>query len=99
VHIGDLVDGETLRRRVLALLAAEKVVRERRGKTYDLRPLIRDLGVLDTEDGPRLTTRLSQLPGETGRPDELLLALELDPLDVRVHRSSIMLEEDIDPEG
>lgn len=99
VHIGDLVDRETLRRRVQALLSAETVVRERRGKAYDLRPLIRDLSVLDTEDGPRLTARLSQLPGETGRPDELLLALELDPLDVRVHRSSIMLEEDIDTEG
>ena len=94
VDVAGLVDGETLRRRVQALLDADEVVRERRGKTYDLRPLVLGLAVHDSYEGPRLAMRLSQLPGKTGRPDELLLALDLDPLDVRVHRTGIVLQED-----
>lgn len=93
VDAGELVDTETLAARVQALLAADELLRERRGKTYDLRPLVLGLDVRDSDDGPRLTMRLSQLPGKTGRPDELLLALELDPLDVRVQRSEIVLQE------
>ncbi len=98
VDVGDLIDPPQLRRSVAQLMAADSVVRERRGKEYDLRPLILDLSV---EDGPQsashLTMRLSQLPGKTGRPDELLLALDLDPLDVRVRRTALILQEEVEP--
>ena len=89
--LGDLLDAETLQRRVTQLLAADEMIRERRGKKYDLRPLVLDLTVQDAENGaPLLTMRLSLQPGQTGRPDELLSALGVDPLDVRVHRSAIV---------
>lgn len=92
---GDLLDAETLRRRVAGLLAKETLPRQRRDKEYDLRPLILEL-VLREEGGdrPLLVMRLAQRPGATGRPDELLSALGLDPLDVRVHRAQIILQEE-----
>lgn len=98
VDVGVLIDPPQLRRRVSNLLAADSLIRERRGKEYDLRPLVLALSV---DDGPQsashLTMRLSQLPGKTGRPDELLLALDLDPLDVRVRRTALILQEEEDP--
>jgi len=95
VDASDVIDDAGLQRRVQSLLSQEKVLRERRGKEYDLRPLIRGLHIEQSDDGPPLLTmRLVQLPGNTGRPDELLLALDLDPLDVRVHRVAIILQEE-----
>lgn len=100
VDASDLVDGAELSRRVDHLLAQESILRERRGKEYDLRPLIVDLAVryMPTAEGEPeqeiLVMRLAQLPGATGRPDELLDALQLEPLDVRVHRARIVLQEE-----
>lgn len=92
---GDCPDETALRKRVDDLLAAETLVRERRGKEYDLRPLILALHVDPAQNGDlSLTMRLSLLPGKTGRPDEVLDALGLDPLEVRVHRTEIVLDEE-----
>lgn len=81
--------------RVRALLAAERIERRRRKKTYDLRPLVERLERLpDDEAGrPRLSMRLTALPGATGRPDEVLAALGLPPETARIHRTRIWLEE------
>jgi radical SAM-linked protein len=87
---------------VAQLLAATNIVRERRGKTYDLRPLVHDLALTalaeipsgDAEKGDDclvLSMRLSMLPGKTGRPDEVLDALGLDALDARIHRQRLIL--------
>lgn len=99
----DPVDFTELESRVAALLAAETVPRERRSKKkvrrYDLRPLIYDLQLHQLEDGrPQLKMHLSLEQAATGRPDEVLKALELDPLDVRIHRSRIVLADQTDPE-
>ena len=70
------------------------MTRERRGKEYDLRPLVLELGLEEDEDGRLLLAmRLLLQPGKTGRPDEVLDALGLDPLSVRVHRTRIVLED------
>ncbi len=88
----DPVDPVSLRDRVASFLATPVIERERRGKTYDLRPLVHELRV---EGGPAepvsLWLRLSLQPGQTGRPDEVLLELGLEPLDVRVHRLALAL--------
>lgn len=92
--VDDFIDRAKLRQRVEELLAAESVMRERRGKEYDLRPLILELELDEDEEGALLLAmRLLLQPGKTGRPDEVLDALGLDPLSVRVHRTNIVLED------
>ena len=93
VTLLDPVDGEALKDKVNRLLAAEQLPRERRGKNYDLRPLILDLKILDRIDDPiQLLMRLSLLPGKTGRPDEILAAIDLDPLAAKIHRTELVLK-------
>lgn len=74
--------------RVHRLLEAEHLPRERRGKPYDLRPLIEALEILPPDDAgrPRLQMRLSAREGATGRPDEVLAALDIPLGAARIHR-------------
>lgn len=95
----DPIDPDLLRERVADLLAQEEHVRVRlRGKKkkqYDLRPLIFDLQVQESEPaGVQLLMRLSLAPAATGRPDEVLDTLGIDPLAARVHRLTLVLDED-----
>jgi|Deesub1362A_J573_1020465.scaffolds.fasta_scaffold08612_2 radical SAM-linked protein len=70
------------------VLAARELPRERRGKRYDLRPLIQELR-LEKGDGLALVMRLAAREGATGRPDEVLAALGLDPAEARVVRTKL----------
>ncbi|NPA31075.1 MAG: DUF2344 domain-containing protein [Chloroflexi bacterium] len=91
-----------LAQRVAALLAREHIPRERRGKAYDLRPLVEALEVRPPaadEPGPRLHMVLTARPGATGRPDEVLAALGLDPAEARVERLRLFLEEETQNAG
>jgi len=83
---------DELERRTAALLGAETLIRERRGKNYDLRPLVEDLAVVPGEP-LRLSARLLVRDGATGRPDELLAALGLDPFGARIVRVRLILAE------
>lgn len=71
VQPGDLPG---LAERAAALMEAEKLPRARRGKAYDLRPLLEDLAVRD--DG-WVVMQLTVGARGTGRPDEVLRALGL----------------------
>lgn len=75
--------------RVSELLEQSTLMRERRKKAYDLRPLIKTLAV--GEEGGQIEMHLNAMPGATGRPDEVLLALGIDPHTVHVHRTAIIL--------
>jgi radical SAM-linked protein len=88
-------DMRALQQRVAAALAAQTLPRERRGKEYDLRPLIHDLALAPMDGGWQLALRLALEPGATGRPDEVLAALGLAPLDLRVHRTAIVLRDGV----
>ncbi len=80
---------EDLQARVKALLEQPAIWRERRGKHYDLRPLIERLEVLPEEPPAlELEVKLSQEEG-TGRPDEVLDALGLDVYSVHITRTAI----------
>lgn len=72
-----------LPRRVRQLLGAQSCPRERRGRAYDLRPLIQDLSL---EGSDELVMVLRAGDRGTGRPDEVLLALGLDPHAAAIHR-------------
>jgi radical SAM-linked protein len=72
------------------LMESQTLIRERRKKQYDLRPLIKTLAA--SPDGGQIEMSLSALPGATGRPDEVLLALGINPHEVNVTRTAILLE-------
>jgi radical SAM-linked protein len=61
------------------LLAASSVSRERRGRAYDLRPLIEDIRLAEPAASGvlRLQMRLKAQEGATGRPEEVLDALRI----------------------
>ncbi len=71
-------DRQELEARLAEFLAAETIVRQRRGKTYDLRPLVESLSVEEaTPGGFVLHMRLCQGQSGTARHDEVLDALGL----------------------
>ena len=74
--------------RVGEVLAQTEIVRERRGKNYDLRPLILRL---EARGEDTVWAELSQGEQGTGRPDELLAALQFDPNLARMQRTALNL--------
>ncbi|MEA3344639.1 MAG: TIGR03936 family radical SAM-associated protein [Chloroflexota bacterium] len=86
-----LTSPSDLPQRVQELLSKESCPRERRGKQYDLRPLIRSLSV---EGDLKLRMVLQAGDRGTGRPDEVLLALGLDPSEAAIHRRRLYLASD-----
>ena len=88
------VDRGELAERVAGLLAAPELQRERRGKNYDLRPVVEDLAVLpdpDAEGHVCLFMRLAARESATGRAEEVLIALGYDPFDARIERVKLIL--------
>jgi radical SAM-linked protein len=87
-------DAVDLQSRIDRVLESPKLERTRRGKVYDLRPLILELELLDIPNSPeQIRMQLSLLPGKTGRPDEVLAEMGFDPLESRIHRSELVLVE------
>ena len=82
---------ETILDSINNLLATGSIPRVRRGKQYDLRPLVEELS-LDIKDNDTVTilVRLSARQGATGRPEEVLDQLGLDPLDARYTRTETL---------
>lgn len=74
-----------------ALREADSLPRQRRGKAYDLRPLIEALDRLPdgSDNHPRLYARLTAQEGATGRPEELLGVLGIPVENARVHRTRL----------
>jgi radical SAM-linked protein len=92
VRFFDPQDPSTLKNKVEALLSEEKIVRRRRKKVYDLRPLILDLQVTDVADGePGLWMRLKAEEGATGRPDEVLDEMGFENTEYLVCRTKLIL--------
>ncbi len=80
--------GSGLAQRVADLLGRDRLPRERRGKSYDLRPLIQALEWRP----PRLRMVLAAGPAATGRPEEVLAELGIDLLTVRIERTRLIFE-------
>ncbi|HEY71344.1 MAG TPA: DUF2344 domain-containing protein [Anaerolineae bacterium] len=82
-----------LETRIQELLQHDELPRQRRSKSYDLRPLIESLELRAASgSGLKLIMRLAARAGATGRPEEVLLSLDLDPLAAHIHRKSLHLE-------
>lgn len=82
--IGDLAD------RVQTFLGATEVMRDRRGKIYNLRPLVQAISIEPESDRITIRSRLQSTESGTGRPDELANALGLDPNVVKIHRTKLI---------
>ncbi len=93
VLLSEVPDGFDLPASVEKLLRAQSLPRTRREKAYDLRPLIDRLEVVSSTP-PELWMRLSAREGATGRADEVLLALGLDPTAARIERTRLVFKED-----
>jgi radical SAM-linked protein len=79
---------------ISSLLAAGSLPRERRGKTYDLRPLVESLELLpgDGAGTSRLHMRLAAREGATGRPEEVLDVLGIPLETTRIERTRLVLK-------
>lgn len=88
------VDFLELKNRISNLLGSPSVMRERRGKLYDLRALIVAMRIIEpVDDKLKLFLTLTVREGATGRPEEVLLALGLDPFAASVERLHLHLKE------
>ena len=78
--------------KLAALMDASSLPRERRGKQYDLRPLIESISPLPGGAGPgvRVFLRLAARAGATGRPEEVLAALGISAEETRVERTRLI---------
>lgn len=90
----DAFPHEELETRIDTVINSTTLPRERRGKVYDLRPLVEAITLANCPDGdlPHLLFRLSARDGATGRPDELLLAMGLNPFAARIERISVLFD-------
>lgn len=94
VHLTEPIEGSELKRRVEELMNAESLIRERRNKTYDLRPLVEMLSIITQADGTAwLKMTLAAREGATGRPEEVLHALGIEPETARVERTRLIFQE------
>jgi radical SAM-linked protein len=90
----DTQDSEELERKIQTVLDQKEIIRRRRKKTYDLRPLILKLEVTELPDeGPGLIMHLLAEPGTTGRPDEVLDELGYPNTAYLVTRTKLILRE------
>ena len=86
---------DTITEKVKSILSSESLQRERRGKIYNLRPLIHSLEIkIDTS--PTIVAHLSAMPGATGRPEEVLAVMGIDPVNVEVTRTALFFEKSDD---
>lgn len=89
VHLTEPIDGSELKRKVASVMEATSLPRERRGKTYDLRPLIENL---DAPGSDKIVMRLTAREGATGRPEEVLDVLGIPFEETRIERTLLIFQ-------
>lgn len=94
VQFFDPQEPDQLHKKIWRLLAEDEIIRTRRKRTYDLKPLILDLEVVSHNGGETvLWMRLRAEPGATGRPDEVLDALGFNNNEYLVKRTQLILSD------
>lgn len=89
VTLSESIDSVELKRRIESVLTSESIMRERRGKTYDLRPLIE---MLNLETDGRIFMKLAAREGATGRPEEVLDILGIAFESTRIERTQLIFK-------
>ena len=91
VLFAEPAERSALTQRVAQMMDTPSLPRERRGKSYDLRPLIEQVSVITDPKGVvRLRMRLAAREGATGRPEEVLDHLGIPADTVRVERTRLI---------
>jgi radical SAM-linked protein len=91
VHFEEPPPIDEMQSAIETLMQASSLPRERRGKSYDLRPLIKKLQVKQSADEIWLEMTLSTSEGASGRPGEVLQAMGIDPTYARIQRTKLIL--------
>ena len=90
IHLLEEMPSEILHQKVTEMLTADEILRERRGKQYNLRPLILNLQISQDEVGKEmLVAELCMESGKTGRADELVEALGISQENVLIERIAL----------
>jgi radical SAM-linked protein len=87
VTLTESADGSALKRKLDSVMESTSLPRERRGKTYDLRPLIEALDLLADD---KIFMRLAAREGATGRPEEVLDTLGIAFEETRIERTRLI---------
>jgi radical SAM-linked protein len=94
VTLTEPVDGSELKWKVDSVLESESIIRERRGKKYDLRPLVDVLSLTPapspTGSWEKIFMRLAAREGATGRPEEVLDVLGIPFEGTRIERTRLI---------
>lgn len=78
--------GSDLKRMIDSVMESKSIIRTRRGKEYDLRPLIEKLAL---QPDNKIFMTLSAREGATGRPEEVLDVLNIAFEDTRIERTRL----------
>ncbi len=73
------------------LLMKEEILVDRKGKLVNIRPWIHQLNYIPGDE-PKIMMSLQSGEGTTGKVDEVLRLLDIDPLDCLVNREQIFLK-------
>ncbi len=102
VTLTEAVNGSDLKRKIDSVIKSESIIRERRGKIYDLRPLIEELQYMESDGLPsvqeqapaiqRIFMRLAAREGATGRPEEVLDMLGIAFEGTRIERIRLIFK-------
>ena len=95
VTLTEPVEEAELERRIQSVKDLQSISRERRGKMYDLRPLIEELRIMESEkeQAPipqKIFMRLTAREGATGRPEEVLDVLGIAFEGTRIERTRLI---------
>lgn len=94
VTLKEPLDRSELERRIESVINADSLPRERRGKNYDLRPLIQELSLPSNPTPlPLIFMRLTAQEGATGRPEEVLDALGIPFEETRIERTKLLFKQ------
>lgn len=89
VTLKDPLDLSDVEQKIESVMELKTIPRERRGKMYDLRPLIEELKLLS--DG-KILMRLAAREGATGRPEEALNVLGIAFEETRIERTRLIFQ-------
>jgi radical SAM-linked protein len=89
VTLTEAVDRSELERRIDSVIESKAIPRERRGKIYDLRPLLEELKLLSDD---KIFMRLAAREGATGRPEEVLDVLGIAFEGTRIERTRLIFQ-------
>jgi len=95
VTLTESIGRSDLKRKIDSIIESKALPRERRGKMYDLRPLIEELQIMDPDGLPsvqKIFMRLAAREGATGRPEEVLDVLGIPFEETRIERTHLIFQ-------